>query len=111
MSVVVPQDQIDLNAILSKRASISIDPEETPEEHTARLRRENGEATFELVKAYVLFFTIVGVLLLLGAICIYEAVIDPNANIETKRVAWTLLSSLFTGSVSFVLGQKSAKAK
>jgi hypothetical protein len=107
----VSQDQIDINGILGKRASISIDPEETQQEHAARLNRENREAIFELVKGYVLFFTIIIVLLLLGAVCLYEAVIDATAAVETKRVAWTLLSSLFTGSVSFVLGQKSAKTK
>lgn len=105
------QDQIDINGILGKRASISIDPEETQQEHAARLSRENREAIFELVKGYVLFFTIIIVLLLLGAVCLYEAIVDATATVETKRVAWTLLSSLFTGSVSFVLGQKSVKTK
>src|SRR5262249_52003902 len=97
--------------MLGRRATIAIDPEETAEAHAARLRREEREAIFELVKGYVVFFVIVVAIILIGVLCAYEAVFDGNATVETKRVAWTILSSLFTGSVSFVLGQKSAKAK
>jgi hypothetical protein len=107
----MPQDQIDINTALGTRASISIDPEETPEEHTARINREADEARFELVKGYVLFFTVLLFLTVLGAVCLFEAIWDQSASPETKRLAWTLLTSLFTGSVSFVLGQKSAKGK
>jgi hypothetical protein len=107
----MPQDQIDINTALGKRASISIDPEETAAEHAARIKREADEARFELVKGYVLFFSVLLVLMVLGAVCLFEAVWDQNASPETKRLVWTLLTSLFTGSVSFVLGQKSAKAK
>jgi hypothetical protein len=107
----VPQDQIDINTALGKRASISIDPEETAAEHAARIKRQADEARFELVKSYVLFFTTLFVLLTLGAVCLYEAIWDQSASPETRRLAWTLLASLFTGSVSFVLGQKSAKTK
>jgi hypothetical protein len=59
----------------------------------------------------VLFFVIVVVIILLGTLCVYEAVFDQTASPETKRMAWTWLSSLFTGSITFVLGQKSAKTK
>ena len=75
------------------------------------MKRQADEARFELVKSYVLFFTTLFVLLTLGAVCLYEAIWDQSASPETRRLAWTLLASLFTGSVSFVLGQKSAKTK
>ncbi len=107
----MPQETIDINEMLSRRATIAIDPEETPEQHTARIRRESREATFDLVKGYVLFFVIVIAIILIGILCAYESVFDASATADTKRVAWTILSALFTGSVSFVLGQKSAKAK
>lgn len=105
------QDQIDINKALSTRAKISIDPEETVTEHAARIRREADEARFELVKSYVLFFTILTVILALGAICLYEAIWDATASPDTKRWAATLVTSLFAGSISFVLGQKTAKSK
>jgi drug/metabolite transporter (DMT)-like permease len=107
----VPQDQIDINRALGTRATISIDPEETEAEHAARLKRESDDARFELVKGYALFFTILAVLLALGSICLYETIWDQTASPETKRWAGTLVASLFTGSVSFVLGQKTAKSK
>jgi hypothetical protein len=106
----VPQE-IDLNEMFGKRAAISIDPEETSEAHSARIKKEADEAKFELVKGYVLFFVIVVVIILLGILCVYEAVFDQTASPETKRMAWTWLSSLFTGSITFILGQKSVKTK
>jgi hypothetical protein len=107
----VARETVDINEMLGKRATIAIDPEETAAEHDARLRREEREAIFELVKGYVVFFVIVVAIVLIGLLCAYEAVFDSGATTEVKRIAWTILSALFTGSVSFVLGQKSARAK
>jgi hypothetical protein len=45
----VPQE-IDLNEMFGKRAAISIDPEETSEARSARIKKEANEAKFELVK-------------------------------------------------------------
>jgi len=104
------QDQLDLQQLLG-RATIRIDPEESAEAHTARIAKEQSEATFEMVKNYVLFFIIIGAIIVIGTLCVYEAIYDSTATIETKRVAWTMLSALFTGSVSFVLGQKTARTK
>jgi hypothetical protein len=107
------QDQLDLQQLLG-RATIRIDPEESAEAHTARIAKEQSEATFEMVKNYVLFFIIIGAIIVIGTLCLYEAIYDSydsTATIETKRVAWTMLSALFTGSVSFVLGQKTARTK
>jgi hypothetical protein len=42
--------EIDLNDLLGKRATISIEPEETIEERTARLNKEAREHTVEMVK-------------------------------------------------------------
>lgn len=105
----MPQEQLDLTEMFG-RATITIDPEESSEEHAARIRKEQREATFEIVKGYVLFFVIVIAIVFIGALCAYEAVFDAGAPADTKRVAWTMLSALFTGSVSFVLGQRSARA-
>jgi hypothetical protein len=106
----VPQNQLDL-AEMFRRATVSIDPEESREEHAARIKREDKEASFEIVKGYVLFFVIVLAIIFIGALCSYEAVFDASATPDTKRIAWTMLSVLFTGSVSFVLGQRTAKTK
>jgi hypothetical protein len=86
-----------------------VEPEETTEERNARLAQEKADATLVRVKAYVVFFLIVSALVGLGAVCIYVGIFDPTASADTKRWAQTLLSALFAGSISFVLGQATAK--
>src|SRR3954463_12733971 len=105
----MPSEKLDINSVLANRAEIKINPEETQDERAERLRQEARQHTFELVKSYLVFFLIVGALISVGILCAYEAVFDPNATPETKRWAQTSLSALFTGSVSFVLGQLTAK--
>ena len=101
--------KVDLTEIVARRARISIDPEESAEEHLARLRADGRWATLEIVKAYVLFFAILIALLAIGSLCVWEGIFDPSASPDTKRWAQTTLSALFAGSISFVLGQMTAK--
>lgn len=103
----MPQE-LDVNVMLA-RASIAIDPEETPDERVARLKREGREHAVEMVKSFVVFVVVVAALLGMGAFCAYKGLFDPTASAETQRWAQTTLSALFTGSVSFVLGQMTAK--
>jgi drug/metabolite transporter (DMT)-like permease len=101
--------EINLDQVLVRRAAIVIDPEESPEEHTARIRKELREHTYEMVKGYVLFIVIIVAMISVGILCAYEGVFDANAPVDTKRWALTILSALFAGGVSFVLGQATAK--
>jgi hypothetical protein len=101
--------EINIDDVLKRRASINIDPEETPAERSARLQNEDRQARFEMVKNYVVFFAVLIGIVLVGSLCTYEAVFNAVASAETKRWAQTTLSALFTGSVSFVLGQMTAK--
>jgi hypothetical protein len=91
------------------RASVQVEPEEAVEERNARLAQEKADAKLVRVKAYVVFFVIVTALIVVGTLCIYAGIFDPTASADTKRWAQTLLSALFAGSVSFVLGQATAK--
>ena len=102
----MPQ-QIGIDELLVDRTTITIDAQETAEERQARLMREGRQHTFEMVRSYV----VLGVILILGAASLYEAILDTTASPETKRWAQTVLTALFSGSVSFVLGQISARAK
>ncbi len=86
------------------RASISIEPEETPEELHERLRRERDAHRFELTKNYVLLFTLLIAVISVGAMSVFEAVFDNSVTPDTKRWAQTVLSSLFTGGLSFLAG-------
>jgi hypothetical protein len=99
--------QIGIDEVLVDRTTITIDAQETAEELQARIKREGRQHTFEMVRNYV----VLGVILILGAASLYEAVFDATASPETKRWAQTVLTALFSGSVSFVLGQISARAK
>jgi|SRR5450759_5852104 hypothetical protein len=99
---------LDLNGMFA-RASVQVVPTETNDERAARLQRERTEATYEIVKGYVVFFLVVIALIVVGAVCIYEGFFDATASADTKRWAQTALSALFAGSVSFVLGQATAK--
>ena len=93
------------------RASISIEPEENPEERAERLKRERAEGRFELFKRYVLFIVFITALTAVGAVSAYEAAFDPGASADTKRWAQTVLSALLTGAVSFIVGQATAQRK
>ena len=101
--------RLDINDPLFRRASLSFEPEESAEELTARLKVEAGQATSEIVKGYVLFFVILLSIVAIGGLCAWQGIFDPTASADTKRWAQTSLSALFTGSVSFVLGQMTAK--
>ncbi len=67
----MPRDTIDVDRIFGKRASVSIEPEETPEERRARIERDEKEARLERVKSYVLFFAILLALFATGGLCAY----------------------------------------
>ena len=99
----------DMTELFGKRATISIDPEETVEEREARLRKEEREHTAAMVKEYVVFGVILLAIIFIGGLCAYESVFDQTASAETKRWAQTTLAALFTGAVSFVLGQMTAR--
>jgi hypothetical protein len=101
--------EVDLNDLFSRRATISIDPEETSDERAARLKKEGREHTVEMVKGCVVFVVIVLAMIFIGGLCAYEGVFDPTASPDTKRWAQTTLAALFAGGVSFVLGQMTAK--
>jgi hypothetical protein len=104
---VAPPD-LDLN-VMFERASVQVEPTETDDERAARLRREGAEARYEIVKGYVVFFLVVLALIAVGVLCAYESFFDATASADTRRWAQTTLSALFAGSVSFVLGQATAK--
>jgi hypothetical protein len=103
----MPNQKIGIDELLVDRTTITIDAQETAEDRQARIKREGRQHTFEMVRNYV----VLGVTLIVGAACLYEAVFDAAASADTKRWAQTALTALFSGSVSFVLGQISARKK
>lgn len=106
----MPQE-LDLNEVLQNRATIAIDPLEGDDERAERLRKERWEHTADVIKGYVVFFVIIGALVAVGSVCCREAVFDKDASPETKKWAQTALTALFSGSISFALGNAIGKKK
>jgi hypothetical protein len=74
------------------RATITVSPEENPDQRAARLATEAAEHRFRMLKERVLFFA-------------YEAIFDGAALPDAKQRARTALSVLFSSSLTFLLGQ------
>lgn len=107
----MPDNQINLLDVLGNRATVSIDPVESSEELAARIRSEERHDRLDIVKGYVVFFIILAALIAVGSLCAYAAVFDSTATPDTKRWAQTALSALFSGSISFFVGQMTVKKK
>ena len=85
--------QIDISGTLA--GQISVTPPEAPED--AALRRK---------KNWMIFVVVMGSIILIAALAAYEGLFNSTASSATYQWGRTILSSLFTGGISFVLGQK-----
>jgi hypothetical protein len=104
------RQELDINAMFN-RASVTIEPDEDPVERDARLEQDKGDRKARRMMNFVVFVVIIASLIAIGGLCAYEGIFDPLATPDTKRWAQTALSALFTGAVSFVLGQSTATKK
>lgn len=100
---------INLESVLGSRATVTIAAAETEAEIAHRLELEKDAARHDHLKSMILFFVIVLSVLSVGLLCVYEIVLDVAASQDTRRWAQTTLSSLFAGSISFLLGQSTAR--
>jgi hypothetical protein len=98
---------IDLTASL--RGQISVTPEEDPDEKAARLKAEARSAMIEDWKGIATFTVLLLGLCATGCLSAYEGFFDPSSSADTKRWSQTVLSSLVTGGISFVIGRKMGK--
>jgi len=100
-------DKIEL--IGSLKGQVSVKPEEHPEERLARLRSEQRGAAIEDYKGVAVFTVLLLGITGVGMLSAYEGFFDATASADTRRWSQTVLSSLMTGAVSFVVGRKIAK--
>jgi hypothetical protein len=100
-------DQIDVNALL--RGQVSVRPEEHPDERLARLRAEERSYQIEDYKGVAVFIVLLTGMTAIGILCIYASFFDSTASADTKQWSQTVLSSLLTGAVSFVVGRRVGK--
>lgn len=100
----MPPRELDLSSLL--KGQVSVIPEEHPEDRSARLRSEHRAALIEDCKGIAVFLVMLAGLAAVGVLSAYEGFFDTAASAETRRWSQTVLSSLVTGAVSFVVGRR-----
>ena len=93
-----------------ERATLKIEPEETLAEQAARIAAEQRGRLIEDIQGVIIFMVTLLCLLAVGGLAAYKGFLDPSASPEEKRWGPAVLSGLFTGSFSFLLGRAVGKA-
>lgn len=106
----MPGPFISLRDTLPERATLKIEPEETLAEQAARLKAEGRARILEDIKGMIVFVITLCCILGVGGLAAYQGFFNPNASLEAKHWGPTVLASLFTGSLSFILGRAVGKA-
>lgn len=92
----MPAQEIDFSGRLA--AEITVRPPEPPQDGDLRRRKD-----------WLVFLTIILSIIIIGLLAIYEGFLDPTATASARHWGQTAISALFTGGISFVLGQKSVR--
>ena len=100
----MPADQFDLNGQL--RGHVTVTPEEHSDDRKLRLKNEERSAWIEDCKGVAVFATLLILLVGIVGLSSYEGFFDAAASPDTRRWAQTVLSSVVTGAISFVVGRK-----
>lgn len=97
---------LDLNELSANhKLDLKVTSEETSAEREARLQRENAAAAHELWKGTIAFGALVVAAFAIGGIATY-ILLNPKSQSDDRKWAGTILTSLFTGAVGFITGQK-----
>jgi len=100
----MPTGRINIGDL--RLGQVTIKPDEHPDDRAVRLEAERRNARYESYKDITTFAASLLGLILTAAACAYFGLLDNNASPDTKRWAQTVLSSVITGAVSFVVGRK-----
>ena len=87
---------------------ISVVPREHDDDRQARISREAQEEKFDLVRRYTVLGLVVAGLVGVALLCAFF-IASPSAAPDERQSGRTVLSALFTGGLSFQLGQASAR--
>lgn len=90
----------------SLQGLVSLTPEEHPDERALRLRTVERQSIIEDRKGVAVFAVLLGSIVVIGGLALYESILDRAATADTKRWAQTVLTALVSGGVSFVVGRK-----
>ncbi len=88
------------------KGDVTVTPEVHPDERAARLKTDSRRALIQDYKDIAVFVVLLVVIVIVSVIAAYEGLWDTSAAPDTKRWAQTILSSLMTGGISFVVGRK-----
>ena len=102
--------QINLNDALPPRATLTVDREKSPDELAADVRAESRGKLIEDCKGVTVFAITLLCVLLVGALAAYEGFFNPDASPEAKHWGPTALTTLFSGSIAFLLGKAVGRA-
>lgn len=96
--------ELDLRSILTV-SDVTIEPSERDDERAARLAAEKRSKCLEDLKATVVFFVILALLLTVAGLCAYVIFFDKTASPDAQKWAQTALTALLSGGVSFLFGR------
>ncbi len=97
-------NQVDITGQL--KGQVTVTPEEHPDERVVRLRREERQGFIEQNKGIAVFVVVLIAVIIIGVGAGYELLFDSTASAETKKLAQTVISGLFFGSMGFIVGKK-----
>lgn len=96
-------EQVDLSEIL-KRGTVSLEPEEHPDDRAARIRREDRAAKME-------HFYNVAMILGLVVLAVFFALNVYSGDPQIAELARNGLAAIASGVIGFVTGRKIGKGK
>jgi len=99
---------LDVDGLI-KKGELTLSPEEHPDERTSRLRNDDRKKLIDDVKGVVLFAAMLLAIIGIGGMCAFLIWPATNASADAQRWAETILSSLLTGSIAFLVGRAMPK--
>ena len=103
-------DTINLKDALGPRATLTIEPEESAAEHASRIAAESRSKLIEDCKGVAVFAVTLIAFVLVAWLAAYEGFLNSKASPETIHWGQVGLTTLFTSSLTFLLGRTVGKA-
>jgi hypothetical protein len=91
---------LDLNQLV-KKGTVELGPDETAEERTVRLRRDERRDQRE----HVLFYVVLAGVLAVAGLCVWAVFLSQGVDPETRAFARTVLTSVLSGGLAFLFGR------
>ena len=100
-------DQIDIGGAALRLGTITVAPEEHPEDRSQRHKIEGRQAFLADIKDLITFVVILCALGAIGGFAAYRGLFSPASDPATEHWCQSVLTAVVTGGISFVLGRSS----